>query len=287
MKTRTWFKTGLGMGAIALVASAGLAFASPAAALSPMVPSQAAVQHWGGAGIGRGGAKLATIAQALNMTEAELRAELQAGKSVADVASAKGVALQTIVDAVIAEQTTALNEAVAAGRITQAQADAILANLKITLPAHLQVRPVAGLKNRAFGFGFGGRGRGHGGSRGGFGVYAGAPLNTIATSLNMTVAELVTELREGKSVADVAAAKGVALDAVINAIVAEQTTRLNAAVTAGRITQEQADTAIANLKENLPELLALKGGAFGFGFGRGPGKWMLPSVTPQTTDTGA
>lgn len=266
------------MGAIALIASAGLAFASPASALAPAAAPQASAQHWGGVGIGRGGAKLATIAQVLNMTEAELRAEMQAGKSVADVASAKGVALQTVVDAVIAEQTTALNEAVAAGRITQAQADAILANLRIVLPAQLQVRPVAGLSER----GFGGRGRGH---KGGFGVHVGASLNTIATSLNMTVAELVTELQSGKSVADVAGAKGIALDTVINAIVNEQTTRLNAAVAAGRITQEQADAAIANLKENLPELLALKGGAFGLGFGRWPGKWLVPGVTPQPTDT--
>ncbi|MCS6849363.1 MAG: hypothetical protein RMN52_16815 [Anaerolineae bacterium] len=281
MKKRTWFKASLGMGAVALIASAGLAFASPASALVPAISPQASAQHWGGVGIGRG-AKLATIAQALNMTEAELRAELQAGKSVADVASAKGVALDTIVNAVIAEQTTALNEAVAAGRITQAQADAILANLRIVLPAQLQVRPVAGLNDRGFGFGFGGRGRGH---KGGFGIHAGASLNTIATSLNMTVAELVTELQSGKSVADVAAAKGIALDTVINAIVNEQTTRLNAAVAAGRITQEQAGAAIANLQENLPELLALKGGPFGFGFGRWPGKWPVPSATPQPTDT--
>lgn len=283
MKTRTWFKASVGMGVAALVASAGLAFAAPAAALSPMAPPQAAARHWGGIGIGRGGANLTTVAQALSMTEAELRAELQAGKSVADVASAKSVALQTVVDAVIAEQTATLKAAVEAGRITQAQADAILANLRITVPAQLQVRPVVGLKDQ--GFGMKGRDRGHGGRKGGFSVQTGASLNTIATSLNMTAAELRAELQAGKSVADVATAKGVALDTVIAAIVSEQTTRLSAAVTAGRITQAQADAAIANLKENLPELLALKGGPFGFGYK--PGKWLLPSVTPQTTNTGA
>ncbi|WP_169239337.1 hypothetical protein [Candidatus Roseilinea sp. NK_OTU-006] len=281
MKTRTWFKVSLGMGAVALIASAGLAFASPAAALVPAASLRAGAQHWGG-GLGRSGAELAAIAQALNMTEAELRTELQAGKSVADVASAKGVALETIVNAVIAERTTALNEAVAAGRLTQAQADAILANLKIVLPAHLQVRPVVGLKGHGVGLGKWGRAHGR---KGGLGNHAGALLGPAATSLNMTVAELAAELQSGKSIADVAAAKGVALDTVINAIVAEQTTRLNAAVAAGRITQEQADAAIANLKENLPELLALKGGAFGFGFGRWPGKWLRPGVTPQPTNT--
>ncbi len=282
MKRRTWFKASLGMGAIALVTAAGLVFASPVAAQVTAAPASVAslqigAQHWGGPGLARG-AKLATIAQALGMTEAELRTELQAGKSVADVASAKGVALDTVVSAVIAEQTAVLNQAVAGGRITQAQADAILANLKITLPAQLQVRPVAGLDGRGLGLGFGGRGRGH---KGGFGIHAGASLTTVATSLNMTVAELATELQSGKSVADVASAKGVALDTVINAIVAEQTARLNEAVTAGRITQEQADAMIATLKENLPHLLALKGG--GFGFGRWPGK--LPGITPQPSNT--
>lgn len=153
MNAHNGFKTGLKMGAAALIVSAGLAFASPAAAWSPIAPPRAGVQHWGGVQMRLGSAKLTTIAQALSMTEAELRAELQAGKSVADIASAKGVALETIVNAVIAEQTTALNEAVAAGRITQAQADAILANLKTVLPAHLQVRPVVGLKGYGVGFG--------------------------------------------------------------------------------------------------------------------------------------
>lgn len=285
MKRNKWFKAGLGAGAAALVAAAGLAVASPtlaqgAEALGRTALVQAGLQRGGGSGLAHGGASLTTIATALNMTAAELQTELQAGKSVADVASAKNVSLDTVVNAVIAAQTTTLNQAVTDGRITQAQADATIANLKITVPAQLQTRQVAGL---------GDRGAGHGGpgGKGEFGVKGGASLTTIATALNMTAAELQTELQANKSVADVASAKGVSLDTVINAIVAEQTTRLNQSVTDGRITQAQADTTIANLKENLPELLALKGGAggFGYGFGRGhgfgPGK--APGATPNAT----
>ena len=282
MKVQTWFKRSFGAGAVALAIVASLAFASPVAANVVAAAPRVGAQHWGAPGLGQGGANLTTVAGALGMTEAELRTELQSGKSVADVATAKGVALDKVVDAVIAERTAALNQAVAGGRLTQAQADVILANLKATLPGHLQTRLVPGLGS----WGFGGRGRGHG-YKGGFGVKGAAPLTTIATALKMTPAELVAELRSGKSVADVATAKGISLDTVIAAVVQEHAERLSAAVAAGRITQAQADAALANLKENMPELLALKGGPFGPGFGRRPGKmpgWW-PGSAPQTPNT--
>lgn len=89
--------------------------------------------RWGG----QGGATLVTIAKTLDLTVAELQAALQGGKSVADVAKAQGVALTKVVDAVLADRQSALKAAVAAKRITQAQADQILANMKANLPAHL------------------------------------------------------------------------------------------------------------------------------------------------------
>ncbi len=98
-----------------------------------------------------GGANIAVVAKSLNMTEAELRTELQAGKSIADVASAKGVSVDTIVSAIVADQTEKLKQAVTDGKLTQAQADAVLANLKITVPSQLQVKQVAGLEGRGFG----------------------------------------------------------------------------------------------------------------------------------------
>lgn len=268
---------GIGAGVVALVAAAGLVVASPAAAqgansIASVVQIGAGFQHHGGLGFGfgRGIANLSTIATALNMTEAELRTELQAGKSVADVASAKGIALDTVVNAVADAYKQTLDQAVADGRITQAQADTLLANLRATLPGHLQVRPVTGLSS--FGFGKGGRGKG------GFGIKGVAPLSVIAPALNMTTAELRTELQAGKSIADVAGEKGVSLDAVSDAVVKHYTDQLTQAVTNGRLTQAQADALIATLKENLPELLALKGMP---GLRWGPGK-VMPTVNPPT-----
>lgn len=201
------------------------------------------------------GASLTTMATALSMTEAELQSALQAGKTVADLATEKGVALQTIVDALVAEQKTLLQQAVTDGRLTQEQADARVAALAEQLPTQLSTAFTPGMRD-------GGRGM-----PGGFGP--GVSLATMATALGISESDLQTALQAGSSVADVATEQGVALDTVINALIAEQTTALAEAVTTGRLTQEQADQRLTTLKANLPHLLSLKG-SLGPGLG-GPG----------------
>ncbi len=73
---------------------------------------------------------IAVAAEALGLTPQELIAELQAGKTIADVAEEQGVALETIVDAFLAPREEALQAAVEAGRLTQEQADALLAQIR-------------------------------------------------------------------------------------------------------------------------------------------------------------
>lgn len=60
----------------------------------------------------------------------------------------------------------------------------------------------------------------------------GADLDAAATTLGMTRAELVTELKAGKSIADVAEEKDVDVQKVIDAMVAEGKARLEAAIAA-------------------------------------------------------
>jgi polyhydroxyalkanoate synthesis regulator phasin len=68
-------------------------------------------------------------ADAMGMTPRELRAELQKGQSIAQVAQAKGVDLKTVTDALTAEATTRIAKLVTDGKLTQAQADKLLAAL--------------------------------------------------------------------------------------------------------------------------------------------------------------
>ncbi len=88
-------------------------------------------------GFGSGGSLIAVTAKALNLSETDLLTALRAGKSIADVAKDKGVALDKIASAVIAAREETLKSAVAAGRVTQAQADTALATLKANITAHL------------------------------------------------------------------------------------------------------------------------------------------------------
>jgi hypothetical protein len=80
--------------------------------------------HNGGHGFGH----LSAAATYLGLSETELRTQLEAGKTLADVAKAQGKTVEGLVAALVADEKKELDAAVAAGRLTQAQADAMLAD---------------------------------------------------------------------------------------------------------------------------------------------------------------
>ena len=96
-----------------------------------------------GGGFGRGmmgdsqDSLIAVAAGKLGMTVDELQTQLQDGKTVADLASEKGVDLKTIVDAFMATRQETLSQAVTDGKITQAQADQMLTNMREMVEDHL------------------------------------------------------------------------------------------------------------------------------------------------------
>ena len=71
---------------------------------------------------------LSAAAEALGMTEADLRTGLQAGKTVAQIATEQGKDVQQVIDALVAEAKTHLDQAVTDGKLTQAEADEKLAD---------------------------------------------------------------------------------------------------------------------------------------------------------------
>src|SRR5829696_8196391 len=101
-------------------------------------------------------------------------------------------------------------------------------------------------------------------------------LDAAASYLGVTEEQLRTEIASGKSLAEVAKAKGKPVDGLVDALVADAKTKIAAAVTAGRLSQGEADRLTASLEEHVTELVNSNiaprvgpGRGFGFGFGFG------------------
>jgi hypothetical protein len=75
-------------------------------------------------------ARFDAAADYLGLTEAQLRSELEGRKSLAQVAQDQGKSVAGLVDAMLDAAKERLNNAVAAGRITQTQEKEMLAGLK-------------------------------------------------------------------------------------------------------------------------------------------------------------
>jgi polyhydroxyalkanoate synthesis regulator phasin len=181
----------------------------------------------------------------------------QLGTSVGKVQQAVRDALKAVVA-----------QALKNGKLTQSQADA--ANSRIDQQQFNKPPFGPFLGPRGFGMGHGE-------------FAAGAEINAAATKLGMTVQDLMTELRSGKTLADVAKEKNVSADDLKAAIITAITAQIDQAVTNGKLTQAQAD----QLKSNLNSQIDLNqswpnGGEFkGFGRGRGFGFGRPQQTTPQ------
>jgi hypothetical protein len=144
------------------------------------------------------------------------------------------------------------------GTITQAQADAVIAALEAAKPAH----------DHRGGPG-GGPGRGPGN------------LEAAAGALGVTTDELRTALQGGQSLAEVAQSKGIDVEQVVNALVAELKAHLDEEVAAGEHTQAEADQELAGATERIRAFVNGEAPApGGHGHGR-PGPDASPA--PQST----
>ena len=74
-------------------------------------------------------------------------------------------------------------------------------------------------------------------------------FGTVAKYLGLTPPELHTELRSGKSLAQIATAHGKTVDGLVDAIVAPAKARLDKAVANGRLTRQRADELLARLTD--------------------------------------
>jgi hypothetical protein len=178
-----------------------------------------------------------------------------------------------------------VDAAVAAGRLTKAEGDALKARIDAG-----QVPLLGGFGDR-FGagppFGFGFR-HGFGHERPGMfapGMF-GAALRAVTSYLGITPAELRTALESGKSLAQIAKEHGKTADGLATALSAAAKTRLDRAVTAKRLSSAQEQAILHRLRTFFQRLVnrTFPGSMLrmaphpGLGFGRRRQHWSPPGA---------
>lgn len=105
---------------------------------------------------------------------------------------------------------------------------------------------------------------------------AAGSLDAAAEAIGISTSELLSALRDGRTISEVAQAHDVPVTEVVEAIVASEQDRLDALVEDGRLTQGQADELAADLVERVTDLV--NGDLAPFPLVRRPGSAGLPGV---------
>ena len=201
------------------------------------------------------GAALAAVGAGGAVAATQLSPREESKAVVEDAAKQLGVDPARLSDALRQALENRIDEAVAAGRLSEEQGEAMKQRLE---SEDFPLFPGPAFGHRGFGFV-------HHGFR---------DLDAAAAFLGVDEDALRERLHDGDSLAAVAKAEGKPVDGLVAAIVAAATKRLDEAVTAGRLTGAQRDEIVAGLKERTT---AIVNGAFpalgrreghGFGFGR-------------------
>ncbi|PZR97229.1 MAG: hypothetical protein DLM69_09920 [Candidatus Chloroheliales bacterium] len=179
-----------------------------------------------------------------------------------NLANNLGVSKDKLTQSMVQAAKDTITQAVKDGKLTQAQADSL--NQRID-----QMAQNGRYGFEGFGRGFGPMGKG--GMMGGPGK--GAPvigqvmqqaIQAVATKLGITTSELMTDLKSGQTLADIAKSKNVSVADLKTAIINAIKPTLDTAVKNGTLTQAQEDSIIQRIQS---ADFTKKG--FGFGFGPG------------------
>ncbi|NTW72996.1 MAG: hypothetical protein HGA49_12240, partial [Eubacteriaceae bacterium] len=177
---------------------------------------------------------LSSAADLLGLQRKELKAELQTGKSLKDIAAAKGIDTAKFAQDLEAALIVKIDKKVQEGKINSEQAAA----LKTKLSQQIQTALDKKWDNR--------KGRGFGEDAKGNikGIH-----KQVQSILGIDAATLRNELQSGKSLADIAQAKGISKETLVEKVQTAITTNLDQEVADQKITADQA----AKIKENLAQ----------------------------------
>jgi len=171
----------------------------------------------------------------LDLTPVALRTELRSGKTLAQVATVKGKSVDGLESALLNALRSKVEAAKAAGKIDAARADRLLQRAPQLVERLVNATPRARAPRAR-------------GARGGL-------LKAAGTYLGVTPQQLVTELRAGKSLAQVATAKSKSVDGLKQALLAAVKQKVDAAVAAGRLDAARAQQLLGRAPAHIARLV--------------------------------
>jgi hypothetical protein len=178
------------------------------------------------------GALLKAAAEYVGLSRAELVKQARSGQTLAQIAVARGKTVEGLKAAMSAAFKARLDASVSAGKLTRAQADARLARGTRLIDRIVTGRLAAPKRTSKAGL-----------------------LNPAARYIGVTRKALITELRAGKSLAQVATAHGKTAAGLKAALLQPFKARFDKAVASGRLTAAQAQTRLDRLSARLDKLI--------------------------------
>ncbi len=186
----------------------------------------------------QGGARGSAVADFLGMSPEDLHAALADGKTLAEIAAEQGRDVDALVGFLLERLQERLDAAVAAGRIDADRRDALLGTAEERL-RRLVTTPHPGrvVRRRA--------------RRARRRVVRREARAIVVDLLGVDAATLAAELRDGATLADVAAGHDVSVDELVAALLQPMADHLEQAVAAGRMTEGERAEALAKAEARL------------------------------------
>lgn len=83
----------------------------------------------------------------------------------------------------------------------------------------------------------------------------GSLVSTVADMLGVSVTDIAAQIRQGKGLLYIAQEHGVSAEQIVDAVLASRAEQIQSAVEAGRISQEQADLMLKNMRQTITSRL--------------------------------
>lgn len=198
------------------------------------------------------GEVLALVVEQTGLTAREIMLQLREGSTLAELIEANGGDVNAVIAAAVDEATARISQAVEAGRITQAQADTLLAQVEQRVTD--AVSGAYGPLMRQLQDGRMGRGRSGPGMHGwgmhgqglGMGLSADV-IGLISEQTGLEVSDILAQMAAGETLGDILRANNVDINAFVDAAVTQIETRM----------ATQAQTRLETLRQRLLDLLGV------------------------------